>query len=232
MSVRTMARVWELSQHAGSELLMLLAIGDFADDDGYAYPSVATLARKCRMKDRNARYILTTLQESGELRVQIGTGPRGTNRYRVLPDGLQRIAGVQQSAGVQPSAGTPATHCREPLQPIAAKPSENHQEPPERARSAPKRRIPADWTPPDKLKAWAEKERPDLDVGGVVERFRDHWIGQGTARASWDATFRNWVRREKAPAAGRASNGRRPSSHSGFDKLNYREGVGPNGELL
>ena len=33
MSVRTMARVWELSTHGGTELLMLLAIADFADDD-------------------------------------------------------------------------------------------------------------------------------------------------------------------------------------------------------
>jgi len=37
MSVRTMARVWEQSQHAGTNLLMLLAIADFADDDGQAY---------------------------------------------------------------------------------------------------------------------------------------------------------------------------------------------------
>ena len=36
MSVRTMAKVWESSRHAGSDLLMLLAIADFADDDGNA----------------------------------------------------------------------------------------------------------------------------------------------------------------------------------------------------
>ena len=40
MSVRTMARVWEFSSHAGTDLLMLLALADFADDDGNAYPAV------------------------------------------------------------------------------------------------------------------------------------------------------------------------------------------------
>ena len=65
MSVTTMARVWATSSHSGTELLMLLAIADFSDDDGRAYPAVATLAKKCRMTDRNARLILANLRDSG-----------------------------------------------------------------------------------------------------------------------------------------------------------------------
>lgn len=34
MSVKASAQVWERSGHSGSNLLMLLAIADFADDDG------------------------------------------------------------------------------------------------------------------------------------------------------------------------------------------------------
>lgn len=125
-----MARVWEESSHSGSDLLMLLAIADFADDDGNAYPAVSTLARKCRMQPRNARYILQVLQTSGELKIVTNAGPKGANRYRVLPQGMQRSAGVQSLAGVQRSAATPAKDCREPLQRIAAEPSLNHHEPP------------------------------------------------------------------------------------------------------
>lgn len=84
MSVRTMARVWDQSTHAGTELLMLLAIADFADDDGNAYPAVSTLATKCRMSARNANFILTALRTSGELEIRTNEGPRGTNRYRVV----------------------------------------------------------------------------------------------------------------------------------------------------
>ena len=79
MSVRTMARVWEMSQQSGSHLLMLLAIADFSDDDGNAYPAVQTLAQKCRMKPRNANVILASLRASGELEVRQNEGPRGTN---------------------------------------------------------------------------------------------------------------------------------------------------------
>jgi hypothetical protein len=70
VSVRTMARVWAESSHSGSHLLMMLAIADFADDDGNAYPAVATLARKCRMKTRNANVLLAALRASGELQVR------------------------------------------------------------------------------------------------------------------------------------------------------------------
>ena len=74
-----MARVWEFSSHAGTDLLMLLAIADFADDDGNAYPAVPTLAAKCRMKPRNCRYLLRSLEASGELSVVTNAGPNGAN---------------------------------------------------------------------------------------------------------------------------------------------------------
>jgi len=60
-----MARVWAESKQSGSLLMMLLAIADFADDDGYAWPSVRTLATKCRMQLRNAQALLATLRRSG-----------------------------------------------------------------------------------------------------------------------------------------------------------------------
>ena len=39
MSVRVSSRVWESSAQSGGGLLMLLAIADFADDDGVAFPA-------------------------------------------------------------------------------------------------------------------------------------------------------------------------------------------------
>lgn len=140
MSVRTMARVWELSQHRGNDLLMLLAIADFADDEGNAYPSVQTLANKCRMKARNTTAILTAIRKSGELEVRPNEGPRGTNRYRIVLPGhpLQKPAGVQIRAGVQKHAATPAETCRKPLQNPADEPSVNHQEPSTTKREAKK----------------------------------------------------------------------------------------------
>ena len=131
MSVRTMARVWELSRHSGTDLLMLLAIADFADDEGNAYPAVSTLATKCRMKPRNCQYLLRSLEVSGELSIVLNAGPYGANLYRInlAALGVQHSAGVQSIAGVQHSAPRGAKLCAKGVQPVAYKPSVNHQEP-------------------------------------------------------------------------------------------------------
>lgn len=84
MSVRCIGQVLESSRHAGTELLMLVVLADYSDDEGNSYLAVASLARKCRMSSRNANYILTALQAGGELRVLKNEGPKGTNRYRIM----------------------------------------------------------------------------------------------------------------------------------------------------
>jgi hypothetical protein len=98
-----MARVWDLSKHKGSDLLMMLAIADFSDDDGRAYPSVQTLATKCRISStRHVNRILVVLRDSGELHVGISQGPRGTNLYRIVL-GIKASAKPSEPLTVPPS---------------------------------------------------------------------------------------------------------------------------------
>jgi len=63
-------------------------------------------------------------------------------------------------------------------------------------------RLPDCWEPSPDLRAWAVKERPDLDPDRTLAAFRDYWIaqpGQRGVKLDWDATYRNWVRKESAP---------------------------------
>lgn len=91
MSIKVQAQLWDHSAHDGSKLLLLLAIADFADDDGYAWPSVDTLAQKMRMGRRNVQYLVRELVESGELEIADEGGGRGrTHLYRVLV-GQERV---------------------------------------------------------------------------------------------------------------------------------------------
>ena len=138
MSIRVMSRAWDHSAHCGSELLMLLAIADFADDEGRAYPAVPTLAAKCRMSARNANMLLTKLRESGELEIRIGAGPRGTNMYRIrLTAPLKPASSLTPEAHFTPEAAftlkpaspTPEAGFPIPLKPASDEPSLNHQEP-------------------------------------------------------------------------------------------------------
>ena len=46
MAVKMTSAIWEYSQAKGSELLVMLAIADNADDHGKAYPSIQYIAKK------------------------------------------------------------------------------------------------------------------------------------------------------------------------------------------
>ena len=102
MSIEVMSQVWKYSKHSGTALLMLLAIADSANDERRAWPSIATLARKTRMSERNARYLLRELEDSEEIESSVAAGPHGSNVYSIKqydPGGMQHIAGGQPVAG-------------------------------------------------------------------------------------------------------------------------------------
>lgn len=218
MSIRTMSRVWESSQHAGSNLLMLLAIADFSDDDGMAFPAVEKLARKCRMSKRNAQDRLRELSESGELTILKNQGPppKYPNLFRVNLEtlGVKPSAPVQSASPVQLSVKRGAAHCMAGVKSTAPKPSVNRQEPERGAARSPKgSRLPLDWSLPDEYREWsATKLGWSADQAEeIAERFSDYWhavTGSNATKADWFATWRNWCRREK-PTSGK------PSGNSG-----------------
>lgn len=85
MSIKAMATVWEKSEQSGSSLLMLLAIADYAHDDGTnAWPSLSTLARKTRMSRRNAIRTIKKLEKVGELFVVRRGAEHKSNEYSIL----------------------------------------------------------------------------------------------------------------------------------------------------
>lgn len=158
MSVRCISQVLEKSVHAGTDLLMLIVLADYSDDEGNSYPAVASLARKCRMKSRNAIYILKALQASGELRVLKNEGPKGCNRYRIMLASLgtiplQRVAPLQPIAPLQRSARGGAILGIKPLQPIAPEPSGTVKEPSSKKPAAQVFVLP-DWIPQETWKAY------------------------------------------------------------------------------
>ena len=114
-----MSWVWEHSPAQGSELLLLLALADFADDHGMnAYPSVARLARKCRIDRRTVQRILRRITEKGLLSTVGSTsGGRGrANRYRVV---MSNISDAETAADRRPIEQQSAAD-RRPLEPETA----------------------------------------------------------------------------------------------------------------
>ena len=85
MSFEAINAVWKRSrQKKSGALLVLLALADYTNSEGIAWPAVSTLARKVRMCKRNVQRWLHALQQAGELEVYRNQGRRGSNLYRIL----------------------------------------------------------------------------------------------------------------------------------------------------
>lgn len=89
MSIAVMSHVWEHSQHSEGTLLVLLALADYANDKGQSWPSVGSLARKARLSERQTRYVLRKLEETGEIKTAVKAGPKGSNLYQIAMVGAE-----------------------------------------------------------------------------------------------------------------------------------------------
>lgn len=68
MSVRVSTLVWGRSKAKGHVLMLLLALADQANDDGYCWPKQSTLARRLRLgSDRAVRKAIDAAEQLGEL---------------------------------------------------------------------------------------------------------------------------------------------------------------------
>jgi hypothetical protein len=100
MSIRVMTAVWDHADVSGGDLLVLLAMADWADDDGRkCFPTQGTLAAKSRMTDRNLRYCLLKLESAGYIS-QVGRRQGGVVEWRVDPDPENIAARNSASGGV------------------------------------------------------------------------------------------------------------------------------------
>lgn len=68
MSIRLITEVWKHAPFKRSDLLILLALADSANDDGVCWPSITTLSERGRINRRNTFATLVKLEEAGWLK--------------------------------------------------------------------------------------------------------------------------------------------------------------------
>lgn len=134
MSLRVMSIVWDRFPEGGSKLLAMIALADWAGDDGARlYPSVATLAAKIRMSERQTKRLLEWLitEKYLELRTPGNAGGRRhSNRYRIRLETLSSCPIIRPETQTNP-AGNPDNLSNnsdiamsgEPLEPIKPLPA-------------------------------------------------------------------------------------------------------------
>jgi len=112
MSIKAMVTVWENSKQRGNGLLLMLAIADYMNDFGEAWPSIDTLARKTRCNRTTVIDMTKRCQVEGELEVAEGEGRNGTNRYGLgphyrlggseIPTAIYGVRGGNRGVGIPP----------------------------------------------------------------------------------------------------------------------------------
>lgn len=101
-----MAEVWEHAEVEATRLLLLLALADFANDEGVCWPSVARLAKKARVKERCVQTIMRDFRRDGTVAVEPNAGPNGVNVYTLKLGGGACCAPLKPNApGVHATAG-------------------------------------------------------------------------------------------------------------------------------
>lgn len=238
MSVKVMSRIWQESRQHGGALLVLLAIGDFSDDNGMAYPSVETLAQKARLSESQTHRILRQLQTASEIEVLHGEGPKGCNLFRVkpvlgLPDPPTRgviLLPVSLSEGVAPMRPGGSAHAPRGVAPVAPEPSiEPLMESPDNNAVWPV------WfsllwgvegfkTSFETAEAWRIKTEISEDLAErKAYRVREWWLRQPKKRRSEGdpyMTWQGWCRDERSKEKGQhAKFGRDTPGHEGENDI-------------
>lgn len=207
MSVRVSTWVWHETTASGSDLLVLLALADSANDDGECWPGVDVLVDKTRMSRATVFRRLDALEAAGLLE-RDRRGKRQTNVYRVCVPWVKSqietsVKSQNATSEVSPVRLVKSHGCD--FQGTVSEPSLKRQGPRKRGS-----RVPEDLRVDDAMRAWAASQGwPHLDLEAITVEFVDYWLGvpgQRGVKLDWPATWRNWVRRKAADApAGRRS---------------------------
>jgi hypothetical protein len=207
LSVQATNWVIQNSRHKGSELLCLIMIADCAGHDGGgAWPSIDTLAKRCRMSTRQIVRVLQKLEQSGEVIIERGAGPYGTHKFTLpLQSPLPGVGGDKLS-GVTNQAKGGDKLAPKGVTPVSPEPSINHQEPSDTpqsrfdrfAKEYPARPMGRNEAEARKkhIKLFGEKQRAEAIIAGA-KRYRlmmEHLGQNGTKFVAQMTTWLNQSR--------------------------------------
>ena len=109
MSIKVMAMVWDAYPASGSEMLAMLAMADWCNDAGGSlYPSMAAVAEKIRVSEKQARRIVQAIVDRGFMRVvgnESGGKPGTTKQFQIEIGKLRELVLLKEIAKTPPEIG-------------------------------------------------------------------------------------------------------------------------------
>ncbi|MGP1276015.1 MAG: helix-turn-helix domain-containing protein [Caulobacterales bacterium] len=89
MSNKATGHVWASGLFEGAGLLVALKLADHADDDGWCWPAMSTLAKMTGLAPRSVRRILRQMEKAELLTVDVRRGRGRVNRYQMQLAGFE-----------------------------------------------------------------------------------------------------------------------------------------------
>lgn len=208
---------WSDKRLTLEQLRVLGAILSFCDKDRSAYPGRKAISTRSGVHIANVSSATSALERLGWLSKKGKGGFSKPSFYTIhVPQTLADQATVAESATVaqqatpmpladQATVAQQATVADQATSTVAQQArgkeltSEQTITTTQRNRGS---RLSADWSLPKTWGEWAVQEFSDWTperVRRVADQFRDYWIskaGKDAMKTDWQATWRNWVRRE------------------------------------
>lgn len=178
MSVRAIN--WAFEQEVPPPLkVILLALADWADGDGVAYPGQKSLAAKTSIAERSLRRHLQDLESMGLIerrRRALDNGNRTSDEYRLIALPAKMAAGQPAKSGGDNRPTVAAT----------GEPSVEPSVTTKRATQFPQGFT---WNNAHSLKATARH----VDVEVEFQKFTDWHLAKGSKFVDWDRAFHTWL---------------------------------------
>ena len=121
MSQYVQTAIWKFAPHKGNTLLVFLALGDWADDDGEGWAMVEPLAKKSRQSERNVQYALRQLTLGGYVEWQESSGRGRKTAFRIKVHKLHPLAaenGARKGAKRDSAIRNIQNHTKPPISPF------------------------------------------------------------------------------------------------------------------
>ena len=78
-----MSYVWEFGPEKQADRFVLLALADYANDEGECWPSIAGICRKTCMSERGVQGVIQRLKINGWVSISVGSGRKNCNVYTI-----------------------------------------------------------------------------------------------------------------------------------------------------
>lgn len=206
-----MSKAWPLKMPPTPKSV-LISLSDNANDAGYCWPSLETIAERTCFSKRAVIEAIKWLELNGYLTADRSNGRHTSYQlahktwHLITPEVLKTGASdapvqeIHRCISLQNYA-KPVHLAPKPVQEVHS----NRQEPslkakatvieaqaPAKQKLRPSKTPPPDYKPSAVLLTWAKEKTPNIDPMAETEKFLDYTFSR--AMTGWDGAWRNWMR--------------------------------------